>query len=66
MAAPPAPARPRRPGAPRTTKFVPHSIEDQVRLAYNTPASHAYHPTDPRHPDIAEPGAESEPLRRLC
>ncbi|CAJ1422577.1 unnamed protein product [Effrenium voratum] len=55
MAAPPAPARPRRPGAPRTTKFVPHSIEDQVRLAYNTPASHAYHPTDPRHPDIAEP-----------
>ena len=71
-------------GAPRTTKFVPHSIEDQVRLAYNTPASHvgasfafvsfhsmpffrkAYHPTDPRHPDIAEPGAESEPVRRLC
>jgi len=54
MAAAPPPSRPQRPGAPRT-KFVPHSIEDQVRLAYSTPTSHVYRPTDPRHPDIAEP-----------
>lgn len=27
-------------GAPRGTKFVPHSIEDQVRLAYSTPTPH--------------------------
>lgn len=54
-AAAPAAPRPRRPGAPRGTKFVPHSIEDQVRLAYSTPTPHVYRPTDPRHPDIAEP-----------
>jgi len=36
-------------------KFVPHSIEDQVRLAYSNPTPHVYRPTDPRHPDISEP-----------
>eukprot|EP00435_Cladocopium_sp_Y103_P040024 s367_g10.t2 len=53
-AAAPAAPRPRRPGAPRGTKFVPYSIEDQVRLAYSTPTPHVYRPTDPRHPDIAD------------
>lgn len=74
-------------GAPRGTKFVPHSIEDQVRLAYSTPTPHVgtltsvftfefcssglaleqppcpakvYRPIDPRHPDIAELGTQTE------
>eukprot|EP00931_Biecheleriopsis_adriatica_P089095 TRINITY_DN6327_c0_g1_i1.p1 TRINITY_DN6327_c0_g1~~TRINITY_DN6327_c0_g1_i1.p1 ORF type:complete len:576 (+),score=82.30 TRINITY_DN6327_c0_g1_i1:67-1728(+) len=53
-AIPPGRAQPRPPDAART-KFVPHSIEDQVRLAYHTPTPHEYHPYNPKKPDITEP-----------
>jgi len=34
---------------------VPHSIEDQVRLSYNTPHPQAYNVNNPNKPDITEP-----------